>query len=328
VKYVYVLTSSEKDFYYEQFFLSVVSLRLFNPNAYILVLLDKNTITNLTGKRAGYEKFSTEIKIIETPSNLSQKEASRWIKTSIRQHVSGDFLFIDCDTIISSNLEYHFPAEISVGAVFDTHVPLSKNSLMQHIQTEDRKIGFESSLKTDCRYNGGLLYCKDDTSGYRFFEKWHSLWIHSTKKGISQDMPSLNQANFALNNIITELDGTWNCQISHNGIPFLYDARIIHYYSTNLHLSVPAFSLASDDIFEGIRKDGLITDKAMRLLKNPKAAFVPMTRIIADSRYLEVIDSSFFTVLILLRKKLPLLFRAGNNFGNGVKYFIKRHLKK
>jgi hypothetical protein len=300
IKYIYVLTSSEKDFYYEQFFLSVSSLRLYNPDAYILVLLDKNTKDNLTGKRAEYEKIVTEIKIIETPSDLSQKEASRWIKTSIRRHINGDFIFIDCDTIISSNLEYNFPAEISVGAVFDTHAPLSKNSLLRHFQTEDRQTGFESSLKTDCRYNGGLLYCKDDAGGHRFFEKWHSLWMDSTKKGVSQDMPSLNQANYELNSIISELDGTWNCQISHNGLPFLHDAKIIHYFATNLDLSVPAFSLASDTIFEGIRKDGLISDNTMRLLNNPKAAFEPITRIITDFRYLDVIDSSFFTVLICL----------------------------
>jgi hypothetical protein len=324
MNYVYVLTSSEKDFYYEQFFLSVVSLRLYNPDAYILILLDKRTKDNLTGKRAGYENFVTEIKIIEVPANFSQKEASRWIKTSIRQNIRGDFIFIDCDTIITDSLECSFPAEISVGAVLDTHVLLSKNALLQHFQTEDKQAGFESSLKGDYRYNGGLIYCKDDTAGRQFFEKWHALWVQSTKKGIAQDMPSLNQANYTLSNIVTELDGTWNCQISHNGIPFLCNAKIIHYFSTILSLSVPAFSLASDAIFEEIKRDGLISDNTMRLLKNPKAAFTPMTRIIADSRYLDVIDSSFFTILIMIRKKFPRLFKTINSLGNTIKYFLKK----
>jgi lipopolysaccharide biosynthesis glycosyltransferase len=328
MKFVYVLTSSENDVYYEQFLLSITSLRLYNPGAYIIVLLDQNTKNTLTGKRSEYEKIVSEIKVLSGPEFYSQKEISRWIKTSIRRYLTGDFLFIDCDTIITGSLEYDFPPDIKIGAVQDTHVPLSKNALFNQFRHEDKQAGFNSSIETDSRYNGGLIYCKDIPEAYQFFEKWYALWKEGLKKGISQDMPSLNQANYELNNIITELDGIWNCQISKNGLPFLYNAKIIHYFAANLDFTAPAFIPADGSTFADIKEKGFVSDAVMRLLKNPKAAFVPMTRVIADPHYMDVIDSSFFTLLILMRKKLPKFFKVINAFGNNAKYFVKKHLEK
>ncbi len=63
VKFVYVLTSNSADSYYEQFFLSVTSLRLHNSGATIVVLVDKKTKAELTGIRAGYEKDAESIQV-------------------------------------------------------------------------------------------------------------------------------------------------------------------------------------------------------------------------------------------------------------------------
>ena len=203
MKYVYVLTSCEKDTYYEQFFLSLTSLRLYNPEADIIVLIDNKTKSELSGIRSGYEKLISEIKIINVPCEYSQKESSRWIKTSLHHYISGDFIFIDCDTIITEKLEYNFPPEIKIGAILDTHVTLENHHLRINFQKEDIKAGFSSSLKINKRYNGGIILYQDDTQSSIFFEKWHSLWIEGVKSGCSQDMPSLNQANFLMNDFIS-----------------------------------------------------------------------------------------------------------------------------
>lgn len=50
-KIVYVLVSDEKDLYLEQAWLSVYSLRLHNPTAYVVVLMDDNTERSLVGKQ-------------------------------------------------------------------------------------------------------------------------------------------------------------------------------------------------------------------------------------------------------------------------------------
>jgi hypothetical protein len=307
-KYVYVLTSSVNDTYYEQFLLSVASLRLHNPDANIIVLVDAKTKQNLVGRRTVYERYVSETKIISVPPEFSQKEASRWIKTSIHHYVTGDFLFIDCDTVIAANLAHDFLPDIQAGAVLDTHVTLDRHHLRNHFQKEDINAGFASSLKTNARYNGGLVFCKDTSPARDFFEKWHTLWLEGRKKGCTQDMPSLNQANYETGNIITELDGSWNCQISHNGLPYLSNAKIIHYYATSLVSCEPAYILASENILSSIKETGELPPDTLRLIENPKSAFIEKSRIIADTVWLDIIDSSYFSILRWLRRSSKNLF--------------------
>lgn len=319
MKFVYVLSSSDKDIYYEQFFLSVTSFRMYNPNADVIVLLDKKTKQNLTGKRAGYESLMSDIKVIDVPEEYTQKEASRYIKTSIPCYVSGDFLFIDCDTIITEELYSDFPTEIIIGAVLDTHVPLSRHHLRYNFQKEDKMFGFDSSFKSDVRYNGGVIFFRNNSSAYNLFEKWHLLWEKSLKKGSSQDMPPLNQANYELGGIITELAGEWNCQISHNGLPYLYNAKIIHYYATSLVTLDSPYLLASSKIMRSLKSTGIISDSIMEYLKNPQIAFEHHCRIIADNTAVDVINSNLFSKLIWLRKKHPVLFGKLNHLSMMIK---------
>lgn len=319
MKYIYVLTSSVNDTYYEQFFLSAASLRLYNPDSVIIVLVDARTNSTLTDRRSGFKKYVSETIIISVPPEFTQKEASRWIKTSIHHYVTGDFLFIDCDTIVAENLALDFSPAMQVGAVLDTHVTLEQHHLRDNFQEEDIKAGFSSSLKTNTRYNGGVIFCKDDLPARQFFEKWHSLWIEGAKKGCSQDMPSLNQANYEMGNLITELGGEWNCQISHNGLPYLSNAKIIHYYATSLASFEPAYIPASPEIFAAVKETGKLSPEILKLLESPKSAFLIKSRIMADDDSLDIIDSAYFSKLLWLRRNHKKLFFSLNNFISGIK---------
>jgi hypothetical protein len=314
MNYIYVLTSSAADTYYEQFFLSVASFRLYNPTASVIVLIDKNTKKYLSGIRSGYEKYVSEIKVIDVPKEFSQKESSRWIKTSIHNYVSGAFLFIDCDTIITAKLDADFNPAIKIGAVLDNHITLEKHYLKNYFEDSDKRLGFSASFEEKRHYNGGLIYCNGSPESNLFFDTWHELWLYSRGKGNAQDMPSLNQANYELNNIITELPGEWNCQISHNGLPYLHNAKIIHYYATSLASITPAYRLAAPEILASIKATDEIPTEALRLLENPKAAFETHSRIIADPAVIEAFDSSVFSTLRWLNKKHPKLFKKCDTF--------------
>jgi lipopolysaccharide biosynthesis glycosyltransferase len=299
--YVYVLTSSISDLYYEQFYLSSSSLRLFNPDADIILLVDRKTKNTLLEKRSGYEKIVSDIKVVDCPNELTQKEISRWLKTSIPNYVSGDFLFIDCDTIITEKIDCSVFNNIKIGAVLDTHVPLSRHHLRNTFLEDGKRLGFLSAFGFDSYFNGGLIVYKESQESHRFFERWHTLWLKSREMGNSQDMPSLNQANCDCDNIITELDGSWNCQISHNGLPYLNNAKIIHYYATSLLSFTPPFIPASDEVLQSIKENGTISADVMKLLNNPRAAFFESTRVISDKNTLDILDSNFFSKLLWLK---------------------------
>jgi hypothetical protein len=280
------------------------------------------------GTRNGYAKYASEIKTIDVPAEFSQKEASRWIKTSIHNYVDAPFLFVDCDTVITTALDVDLDPAIKIGAVLDTHCTLENHHLKKYFEDSDRRLDFCASFKEKKHYNGGIIYCNGSQESKLFFTRWHELWLHSRSKGNSMDMPSLNQANYELDNIITELPGEWNCQISHNGLPYLHNAKIIHYYATSLVSFVPAYKLASPEILAAIKSTGEIPKEAMEMLENPKSAFHTRSRIVADPAVIRAFDSSLFSKLIWLNKNHPKLFNKCNNFMSACTKLAKKIIGK
>ena len=64
VKYLFVLTSSPKDFFCEQTLVAIASLRDHNPNAFVTVLTDDKTAATLTGNRAALKDAADEVKVL------------------------------------------------------------------------------------------------------------------------------------------------------------------------------------------------------------------------------------------------------------------------
>ncbi|GHU94516.1 hypothetical protein FACS189479_07350 [Spirochaetia bacterium] len=323
MKYLYVLVSSVQDTYYEQFLLSVTSLRLKNPDAHITVLCDSKTKENLQGKRREYENIVSEIKTVPVQDTLSQKEVSRHIKTSMRRYIDGDFLFIDCDTIITDTISESSFASMDIGAVLDTHCTVDFHHLKPYIIANDEKLGFGAS-KTNKHYNSGIIFCRDTVKAHGFFDKWHDLWTYGNEKNITIDQPSFNEAILQYNDVFADLNGIWNCQISHNGLPFLHDAKIIHYYGSKISFVIAPFLPASPSVLSSVKETGTISAETMGLLENPKAAFGKYSRIIADRAAIDAFDSYFFSILRWLWVKNPSLFKNLDKF----MHYLIRPIKK
>ena len=124
-KIVYTLISSKNDIYLEQMWLSIYSLRIYNPTSFIMVLVDKNTYSYLTEKTSLIPLIN-QIKIIDVPNNYSAKEKSRYLKTSVRQNVSGPCLFLDTDTIITSSLTELDDLKVDIACVPDLHTTFNE----------------------------------------------------------------------------------------------------------------------------------------------------------------------------------------------------------
>jgi len=322
VQYLYILASSPDDNYYEQFLLSTTSLRLKMPNAQITLLCDGNTKQNLVGKRSGYEKIVSNIIVSDTPAHTSQLEISRWLKTSMRRLVTGDFLFIDCDTIIADDLSSDDLQGVKLAACLDRHSLISAHSKSDFIVKNDKHLGFSSYISNK-HYNSGVIFFSDTPESYEICERWHELWLFSKNRNIFRDQPAFNMAISEKPSFITELDGTWNCQIAYNSLPYLAKSKVIHYYASDSFLNAPIFILSSDEIAQKIKNTGIITDDILNFLEDPKTAFVPESRIVTGLDALHVINSDFFQLLLLMRKKIPLFFK----FINFICSFFKKITK-
>ena len=322
MQYLYVLVSSPRDVYYEQFFLSLTSLRLVMPKDDVVLLCDSKTKGTLIGKRSGYERLVTKTVTVDAPLSMPQVEVSRWLKTSMRRHINDDFLFIDCDTVIMGDLSVIAASGIEFGACLDKHSLISMHGQKDGIIANDKHLGFSSYL-SNRHFNSGVIFCSDKPEVRKIFDRWHELWLFSNSRNMVRDQPSFNMAIHENLACFTELDGIWNCQISFNGLPFFADSKIIHYFASDMVLNKSPFLLASDAIFKQIKETGSIPDTAMELLGNPKAAFVLETRIVAGEDMLYVVNSSLFKALVLIRRKIPCLFWFFNHFASMVKKTAK-----
>jgi hypothetical protein len=290
LKYLYVLTTDDSDNYLEQTLLSMVSLRMQMPDAFISLLVDNNTEKSLTGKRRNILDFTNEFKSIVIDDGFDKKARSRWLKTSMRRHIEGDFLYIDGDTIIAEDLSSLAGIDVDIGAIPDAHVYLSDYekyypARLQQMKSKYAKLGFSSCFDLKIHFNGGIFFCRDCTTGHNFFNEWHKLWLYCHGVGNVTDQQSLNQSNFILGSVIKELDGIWNCQILYDGaLRYLHDAKIIHYFASQP--GEKAFIPANDYFFDSIRETGIIDQNIKDMLKNPKSLFVPNTRLMLIDRSL------------------------------------------
>jgi lipopolysaccharide biosynthesis glycosyltransferase len=182
-------------------------------------------------------------------------------------HITGDFLYIDCDTVIADDIEELTGLDIDIGAALNFHCGINKHGplIRRWIQQRDKRLGFESSLKTNKHFNGGVIFCKDTAVCHKFFEKWHSLWLYSNSMGCTEDLSSFNQTDFLFNGIITELDGIWNCQICSPGmLPYLCGSEIIHYFISGKSQQ-GFYRLAESAVFEKIKETGRVSISSIHI---------------------------------------------------------------
>lgn len=85
---IYTLISSEKDYFLEELWVSLYSLRQFHPEVTVNVLVDEST-------KKYVERFPelcgmiTNIVVVPVPENYNAKQRSRVIKTTVRNVIDG-----------------------------------------------------------------------------------------------------------------------------------------------------------------------------------------------------------------------------------------------
>ena len=275
-KIVYVISSNEKDLYLDQTLLSVFSLRKYNSDAEVILVVDALTNLSIKGDREAILKYVTSRVVVDVPKEYNQIQTSRYIKTNLRKYVQGDFLFVDSDTIITGSLDEIDNFNGDIGMVLNVHVPLELQSDKLSIKKRIRMSGWHKEDYPPY-YNSGVIFVKDNEIGHRFYEKWHEIWEETLKKyHFHYDQPSLSVANVATGFPVQELSGIWNCQIMNNGLPFLYNAKIIHYFAyhaVSKRNADKAYLFHDKRIYQEIKEKGDVPDSISELIDNAKSSF-------------------------------------------------------
>ena len=275
-KVVYTIVSSSSDFYLEQALLSVHSLRMYNPEAVVELVVDESTAATIEGKRAKIREYVNKIHVVETPEGLNSVHRSRFLKTNLREFVQGDYLFIDCDTVICDSLAGIDKVDAEIAMVAD----LNGELLLQDYNTIEKykTAGFGDATGLPY-FNSGVIYAKDTPDVHLFYKKWHTNWKESIIRGVHYDQPALCATNVASGKMIHELDGIWNCQFKFGGYRILNQAKILHYLGWNM---AELHHFHHNYIFVRIKDNGYIDKTIEGVLCNAKTVFYTAMTVDAD----------------------------------------------
>ncbi len=270
-KLIYVIVSNEIDTYLEQALISVYSARHHNPEATIELVMDEDTAESICGKREEIKKYCTKITRIKVPSDFTQAQRSRFIKTNLRNLIEGDYLFIDTDTIICDKLDDidHIKWDICAVKELNTYSTFTEEEPWMYQLAE--KVGIAKELTGEPYFNSGVMYVKDTPTAHKLYNHWHKNWSEYNQKGLKTDQTPLCMANKQAGSPIKHLDDKWNCQIKAAGLYIAPTAKIIHYFAG---MDENAYIFTKQKIFTTLKETGYIPPFIKDLIYHPHNAYI------------------------------------------------------
>lgn len=278
MKIVYVLVSDASDFYLEQTYLSLLSLRRYNPSAEVVLVVDKYTQDGLVDERSCLLPLVNECYIQDVDASLSKKVRSRILKTKLRDIMHGAFLYIDCDTVVLSELP-PVTQDCDIAAVYSYHYSiLSESPSYFSVLCEMDACGEKADSEE--YFNGGVFYVADTATAHEFYCMWGKLYerfYHNYK--IDSDQQALYVANNNMGGVIKELSGIWNCQVGY-GLEYLSSALILHYLVSTCNGRVfPIHLFQSEKFMLETRKNLGRQNFFMPFIDNARLSFLPRARV-------------------------------------------------
>ncbi|WP_296030079.1 glycosyltransferase [uncultured Treponema sp.] len=327
--YVYVLVSGKNDLYYEQALMSAYSLRNLMPDANIILLVDdktENSINSPSLKRGEIKKYVTKMISVRFDEKVSNVERSRLIKTSIPEYIDDDFLYIDCDTIIAEELSEIEKIPYKAAGILDGHVMLDEHIHKKYFLARDKKLGFHGTEEANCNINGGVIFARKCEESKNLFKAWNEAWKYSAyQRHDFHDQSALNEANYRTGLKMQLLDGKWNCQLSHGGLAFLKDAKIIHYYSSEFSGKnyIPYYKLADKELQNQIKTEGKIPDEIKKMIDDPKFQF-NKAHLINDQRIIGIMQSPLIFTIADIKEHCPFVFNILESICAGLRKMAKK----
>ncbi len=287
---VYVLIASEDTLFLEEFWVSLYSLRHFHPEVKVTALVDAPTAELIKQRKQLHEMISI-LKVVPVPEEYDSRLRSRTIKTSVRNLIDGDFLYIDTDTVITEPLDDidNLPVN-NIAMVPELHVPFKKHITYYMICDIVNKIFNIDVSDSPYWFNSGCMFVRDNNTTRSFFNKWNENWKYSAlNKGSSSDQRSLLFTDKSFGYMIERLPDVYNSQVAMS-IKYLHEAKIVHFWHMRSDFkhdeSYTPFSDKS--VYKQVKNDGRITEETARTIMNCKSSFSPFSMVVGykDIRYL------------------------------------------
>ena len=325
-KIVYALAATTEETFFEELWASIYSLRIYEPEREVVLCCDEPTALHVKSFPQ-LEDLITKIVVVPVDAKYNKMQRSRVIKTTLRELVEGNFLYVDGDTIFTGTLEEIDSFMYDVAAVPEFNVPLAKYIYRDICINKVKQIYGIDISDAERQHNGGVIYAADTPIAHELYRRWHENWKSPSNLGQrSADQPPLMKADKDMGYIVEELPGIYNCQLAMS-VEHFYNAKIIHFIHFNL-LPMPNNPFLDRSIYEKIREKGDITPEISEIIRNCKSMFVSPSAIV-DGKTIEFLVSNPGMFFLRVAREGGILLSLMNKFAGLISrwYNIKDRFK-
>ena len=221
--------------------ISAATLRRQHPDVDITFLIDGDTAAGLGPRRSTLERFADRILEVADVHG-SARERSRILKTTMRRHVSGRFVFLDLDTLIVRSIDKLFNSSKPFAIALDYETGA--------VDERDRTVyeGMDKAHYPDRAFNSGVMVIDDTPDVRALFDEWHRRWRISRDLGKLDDQQSLNSTLAATAFPVSVLAPEYNSMILYFPHRFR-TCRIAHFLA-----STKMSKTLMTDLLDGFRQ--------------------------------------------------------------------------
>lgn len=208
----YVLASEGESLHRDLAVISARVLRHVDPSAVIGIVCDQQSADAAVRDHVSLGSAFDHV-VVRPSAESSAMQRSRSLKLRLRLEQTGDFVYVDSDTLALSPLNDWPDAHASVMFAFDYKPGHSAHSgapdgAIKKLQ----QIGWPTPVPR--YFNGGVAVWKDDAVAHRFATAWYDNWRFAVSAGVNLDQPALAHTDRELGGVVQPLPPRFNAQIN------------------------------------------------------------------------------------------------------------------
>lgn len=257
-KYVYVVCATDDDYFAEIAAVSIASLRLVSSHARITVLTDRKTSTGKSPGVAAIRNAVDDFSVVECPGETSI-ERSRFLKTGMRDLVSGQFLYLDSDTIMMKSPDTIWSIDCDIAA--SPNLGVNGKPYLCSDESPETCATLGWILGSRRYLNAGVIFFADTEAARMVGEHYRSSWQEFRRViGKPSDQLAFNHAVDLAEPRLVILPCAFNAQITMNAMA-LRGAVIVHFFTGNFENSLETVAHSAA---KRLKRDATMDTSAIR----------------------------------------------------------------
>ena len=190
----YVIVSTGWDRHAQMAWLSAQSMRLQEPRARIIAVVE-GTTNGADGEVAARFAGTADDVLVKTSDVTSPVGKSRFHKMALREYVRGDLLYVDSDTLAVAPLGDVMTCPGEVGAAADFNNDPGRHWFPPELEEPFRQLGWQYPLPY--YLNAGVILMRDTPGVHAFSREWIARFQASSVLPHVWDQATFNSALFA-----------------------------------------------------------------------------------------------------------------------------------